>query len=138
METAIFHNISSQPFTGYWDGKKRTFASGSKKLLPLYLAEHFALHLTNKILIEKGDYTSTSPKKPEDVPNFKELFDQICIPQDTDEDDIVEMPVSNIVDRPKVKTIVDNEPPHVIGSPVDDSDDEESFAGMSESLPEEV
>jgi len=136
MKTAIFHNFTNEPFTGYWDGKKRTFAPGATKLLPAYLAEHYATHLTNKVLIEKGDYTSTSPKKPEQVPAFMELFNKACEYQDDDDEDEVEMPIVNAPKQNKVRTIVDDKPSQIIGSPDNDEDtsdvDEESFEGMND------
>ena len=129
MKTAIFTNITSEPFVGFWDGKKKTYAPGARKLIPAYLAEHYATHLTNKILIEQGEYTSTSPKKPEDVPKFIELFKKICQPQDDDEDeDEVEMPTRNV---PKVRTSVDSAPPQYIGSPEEGVSDDETFEGMN-------
>ena len=130
MKTAIFKNITDKPFVGHWDGKKRTFLPGAQKLLPAYLAEHYALHLTNSILIEKGHITMTSPKKPEQVPLFMEIFETICIPQDTDDDeDEVEMPVVDA--KKKVKTVVDDKPVQIIGSPDNDVDDED-FQGLKD------
>lgn len=137
MKTAIFHNFTKEPFVGYWDGKKRTFAPGAQKLLPAYLAEHYATHLTNKVLIERGDITSTSPKKPDQVPKFMELFEKACQFQEDDdeeENDDVEMPIQNVRQDKKVRTIVDDKPPQMIGSPVDD-DDDESFEGLNKSTP---
>lgn len=135
MKTAIFHNFTSKPFVGHWDGKKRTFAPGAQKLLPAFLAEHYATHLANSVLIENGDYTYTSPKKPDQVPKFMELFEKGCQFQaddDEDEDD-VEMPIVSV--RPTVKTIVDNEKPTIIGGPVEGDDDEESFEGLNKNSP---
>ena len=133
MKTAIFRNFTNKPFVGYWDGKKRTFAPGAEKLLPAFLAEHYATHLANACLIEKGEYTYTSPKKPDQVPQFMELFEKACEFQadDEEEDDDVEMPIRNV--RPTVKTIVDNEKPTIIGSPVGEDDDDESFDGLNKS-----
>ena len=134
MKTGIFTNITNKPFTGYWDGKSKTFQAGVSKLLPLYLAEHYAKHLTNSILIEKGDITSTSPKKPEEVPLFQELFIQICKPQDDDEDeDLPEMPARKVSSELEVtkrtETTVNAKEAQLV-TPVDGDDDEDEFEGL--------
>lgn len=74
MTNATFHNFDTEPFTGYWDGKAKTFKPGEKVYMPGFLAEHFAKHLTNKVLIRTGKEVYTSPKKPADVPEFMQLF----------------------------------------------------------------
>lgn len=74
MRIAFFTNFSAEPFTGYWDGKPRTFKPGDSRPLPEYLARHFAKHLSNRELLKLGKETATSPKKPEDVPEFMTMF----------------------------------------------------------------
>lgn len=128
MKTAIFHNFTSKPYTGYWDGKPKTFKPGDKKLLPDYLAAHYAKHLTNQVLTERGDVTSTSPKFPEQVPIFMDVFNQAYIPQDDDDADDVEMPVVNKTTR-RVETTVDANQPQDI-PPVDG--DDEDFEGLDD------
>lgn len=95
MKTALFVNISGENFTGYWNGKPKTFKPGEKVYMEDWLANHFAKHLTNKILLSKGEETATSPKKPEQVPKFMEIFNQCCIVEDeeekTDEDAQIEI-----------------------------------------------
>lgn len=85
MKTAQFTNFTNQEFIGYWDGKAKTFPSGSSLYMPDYLAKHFAKHLTNQELLRTkvdgslvyaGGDKMTSPKRPEDVPMFMELFDK--------------------------------------------------------------
>ena len=74
---ALFTNFSDTPFTGYWNGKGRTFEPGESKWIPDFLARHFAKHLTNReiLKIPRGE-TMTSPKKPEQIPQFMELFNK--------------------------------------------------------------
>lgn len=140
MQTALFHNFSSKPFTGYWDGKPKTFKPGEKVYLPEYLAKHYAKHLTNQILIEQGKERSTSPKFPEQVPDFINLFNKACIIEDSEEMTEAEVE-SDVMQKshqkepiqepkrmgrpPKVRTIVDDKPPQIINSP-----DEEEFEGL--------
>lgn len=90
MRQAIFHNFTEKPFTGYWNGKAYTFQPGAKKQMQASIAQHFAKHLTNKILMEKGGEFEnyTSPKKPEQVPAFMELFEKACIMLDDQVDEI--------------------------------------------------
>jgi len=79
MQNATFHNFSSEPFTGYWNGKPKTFKVGEKVYMPAYLAEHFAKHLANRELIRTGKETYTSPKFPRQVPVFMEMFNKAYI-----------------------------------------------------------
>lgn len=76
MKTAFFINYSSEAFTGYWNGKGRTFQPGETKLMPEYLAYHFARTLANRELIKLGKERSTSPKFPEQVPDFMEQLNK--------------------------------------------------------------
>lgn len=86
MKTAKFTNFSDEAFVGYWDGKPHSFAPGISRFLPDYLAAHFAKHLTNRELIKEGMVNYTSPKRPEDVPQFMELYTK-AYSEDTEEDE---------------------------------------------------
>lgn len=81
MANATFHNFSNEPFTGYWDGKPKTFKAGDRVYMPAWLAEHFAKHLANRELIRAGKETYTSPKFPRQVPQFMEVFNKAFIPE---------------------------------------------------------
>lgn len=94
MKTALFTNFTDQDFTGYWDGKGKKFAPGQTLYMPDYLARHFAKHLVNRELLRtdgngnlvyKDGDKMTSPKKPEDVPLFMELFNKAYTPDESDE-----------------------------------------------------
>ena len=94
MKTALFTNFTDQEFIGYWDGKGKKFTPGSSLYMPDYLARHFAKHLVNKELlrtdasgnlIHKDGEKMTSPKKPEDIPLFMELFNQAYTPDEAEE-----------------------------------------------------
>lgn len=93
-EPTLFLNFSNEDFTGYWGGRGRTFKAGEKKFLPRYLAEHYALHLTNRELLKLGKETSTSPKNPSQVPEFMELFNKACIPQENASTDVVDSQIA--------------------------------------------
>lgn len=80
MKRAYFRNFTEEDFIYFWNGKQYTFTPGQREDLPLAVAQHFAKHLTNKILIDRGDVQYTSPKRPQDVPKFMELFNQACLP----------------------------------------------------------
>lgn len=79
MTNATFYNFSAEAFTGYWNGKSKTFKAGEKVYMPAYLAEHFAKHLTNRELIRTGKETYTSPKDPAKTPQFMEVFNKAFI-----------------------------------------------------------
>lgn len=89
FKVGLFTNIWDKSFTGFWNGKPRTFKPGEKKYMPAYLAEHFAKHLANKMLEEMNtpdSIASMSPKKPEQTPLFIDLFSKACIiEEDQDE-----------------------------------------------------
>lgn len=85
MKTAIFTNFSNEPYTGSWNGKLRKFESGESQPMPDYLARHFAKHLTNRELLKLGHERSTSPKFPEQVPQFMDLFNQAYTPEEDTE-----------------------------------------------------
>lgn len=132
MKTALFINFTDQEFTGWWDGKGKKFPPGASLYMPDYLAKHFAKHLVNRELlrtdndgnlIHKNGDKFTSPKKPEQVPVFMELFNKAYIPDETEEmgggkDDIdaligaanknrearINRSTAQVVDIPKEKT----------------------------------
>lgn len=105
MKTAYFHNFSSETFVGMWDGRKKTFKPGAKLLMPESLASHYATHLANRELIKLGEFTSTSPKKPDQVPKFKELFDKACIiDEDSYEEDENDMDIAVLNDPSNRRT----------------------------------
>ena len=74
MPTACFYNFSDYSFTGRWGGEDQEFPAKSKTYMPAFLAQHFAKHLTNRELHRMGLDNATSPKNPEDVPEFNKLF----------------------------------------------------------------
>ena len=152
MKTALFTNFTNEEFTGYWDGKGKTFIPGQSLYMPDYLARHFAKHLTNRELLRidkngslvyKDGEKMTSPKKPEDVPIFMELFNKAFTPDESEEigsvekkDDIDTLidvanknkEVSNSLEKP-VKGKQDPKQPQVIDVPPSDDDEEEEFEG---------
>jgi hypothetical protein len=94
MKTALFTNYTDKDFIGYWDGKAKKFSPGQSLYMPDYLARHFAKHLTNRELLRtdesgnliyKDGEKMTSPKKPEEVPMFMDLFNKAYTPDETDE-----------------------------------------------------
>ena len=94
MKTALFTNFTDQEFTGYWDGKGKKFAPGQSLYMPDYLADHFAKHLVNRellrtsadgTLIHKDGDKMTSPKKPNEVPMFMDLYNKAYTPDETEE-----------------------------------------------------
>lgn len=106
MKTASFVNFTDSEFTGAYNGKKRTIAPGKKINMPDYMARHYATHLVNRELLridKKGNLVykngekMTSPKNPEQVPIFMELFNKAYFSNDDEiignEDDDADMQI---------------------------------------------
>jgi hypothetical protein len=145
---ALFFNFTTKPFTGYWDGKPRTFKPGAKQYMEEWRARHYAKHLTNQVLLEKGLENATSPKFPEQVPAFMEIFNKACIieeeqPEEQDESDLINKQHEATMNIPagktetkkagkgaKVPTLVDDKEPQIIEVP--DEDEDEDFEGLDE------
>jgi len=157
MKYATFHNFTSKPFTGYWNGKAYTFQPGAKKMhLNENLARHFAKHLANQVLTESGKETFTSPKRPLDVPEFMEVFNKAFIleghgeevdsetglPVDEVNGRMPDQPSMNIRTAPRVpvdpydananQAVGPGGAPQIIGSATEGEDDEDSFEGKGD------
>jgi hypothetical protein len=94
MKSALFINWTDRDFTGYWNGKGKEIKAGDKLWMPDYLAKHFAKHLTNRELLRtdsngnliyKDGDKMTSPKFPEQVPVYQELFNKSIQMDETEE-----------------------------------------------------
>lgn len=150
MTNATFHNFTEEPFTGYWDGKPKTFKPGDRVYMPAYLAEHFAKHLANRELIKAGKEVYTSPKNPSQAPQFMEVFRKAFIAdveakeKNTIDDEIAKAQVPSMDIRVEEPKRFDNGPaaamaaedamvagpgsePQVISSPDGEADDESGF-----------
>lgn len=92
----IFHNFTNKPFTGYWDGKAYTFKPGVKKYYVKGIAEHFAKHLANQVLTESNREIYTSPKKPQDVPVFMEVFNKALLTEEVPDEDNLDIPGGDV------------------------------------------
>ncbi len=142
----IFHNHTSKPFTGYWNGKAYTFKPGVKKYYSKFIAIHFAKHLTNEILTATKRERFTSPKKPWEVPVFMNEFDKALLVEEvpdednldieTDENVSSDVPSMNIKTAPRESVdpydassqppVGSGSTPQVIGEATDGDDKEES------------
>ncbi len=141
-KTALFTNFSNESFTGFWDGKPKTFAPGKSIYMPDFLAKHFAKHLVNRELLKVGKERDTSPKvkvsptgvEYVDNKNFMELFEKAYqvdkdeagaeAPQKDSIDVAIEVANRNRGNEEKVPAGV-----QIASFPEDDEDDEESFGG---------
>lgn len=142
MKTALFVNFSTEAFTGSWDGRTKTFEPGQQLYMPDYLARHLALGLTNRELIKLGKERATSPKFPEQVPDFMELFNKACIPEPDEEEIFGEDKngldtIINVVNKnrehrtklPEGAQHMEHKAPQIIDLPVED-EEEEKFGGV--------
>lgn len=153
MKTALFTNFSDESFTGYWDGKPKTFKAGQSMYMPDYLASHFAKHLVNRELLRtKPDGTAiykdgekmTSPKRPNDNPLYMELFNKAYTPDDEESIASQEDPIDVAINSANKNRDRASEgkqsadEPQIILPPADDEDedgDEESFGGAPTEAP---
>ncbi len=92
----IFHNFTNKPFTAFWNGRPYTFKPGVKKYYIKGIAEHFAKHLANQVLTESGKETFTSPKKPNEVPIFMEVFNKALLTEEVPYEDNLDIPGGDV------------------------------------------
>lgn len=103
MKKFYFHNFTDKIFTGYWNGRPYTFKAGTKKEYPRGIAEHFAKHLSNKVLTEQGKETYTSPKKPQEVKVFMDVFNKAFFVEEVDNGDNLDIvDGDSVVDEPSM------------------------------------
>jgi len=143
---ALFTNFTNEKFIGYWDGKGREFAPGQSLYMPDFLARHYASTLTNRELLRtdkngqsvyKDGEKMTSPKFPEQVPQYMELFNKAYTPDEeetlekkSDLDTEIDVLNKNLEKSEKNKVGKQNpKEPQIVLSP-DFDDDESSFEGM--------
>lgn len=146
MKTALFTNFTDEEFVGSWDGKLRKFPPGSSLYMPDSLAQHYAKHLVNRELLRVGadgkliykdGEKMTSPKFPEQVPLFMELFNKayrsesVEMGEDSKKDALdVEIEALN---KNRQKNAASNEAaqnpnePQIVNPPEDDDEDESAF-----------
>lgn len=147
MESAKFTNFSKEEFIGYWNGKGKKFAPDTAVFMPAYLAQHFATHLVNRellrrnsrgtLLIKNGE-KFVSPKNPERVPKFMELYNQAFELQDYngvenvgDDVDVSISSMNSNMEAMKKETQSKDEP-QVIMPPDFDEEDEDAFPDVPE------
>lgn len=139
VKTAKFVNFTSEPFKAWWNGKSKVYGPGQGASLEAGIAANHAKHLTNYVLLQMGKDKYTSPKFPEQVPDFMEIYNKAYFPE-VGIDEYVkergegeEQEVSKMPEEPKkMKTGVENEPSMVIAVP----DEEDEFVPPQNNTPE--
>lgn len=141
MKTALFTNFSTEAFTGFWNGKGRTFNPGQALYLPDYLARHFAKHLTNRELLKLGKERDTSPKVKmradgtEYIDNevFNEMFNKAYTPDESDslapngeKKDSIDVAIETANKNRNIPEVATPEDVQII--PPVDGDDDDGFA----------
>lgn len=105
MTTVTFLNFTNEDFIWKWDNVPFTFKAGESIRMESGQAKHFAKHLTNRELLKAGKENYTSPKFPDQVPEFMEIFNKIIIeegeeiPESKVEIEILNKPASK--EKPK-------------------------------------
>lgn len=64
VRAVLFTNFTNKEFVHTWDNVPYTFPAESTTYLPEYLANHFAKHLVDLVLAERGQ-TADHPDRPE-------------------------------------------------------------------------
>ena len=142
VKTALFTNFTDEEFVGYWDGKARKFKPGQSLWMDEYLARHYAKHLSNQELLrKKPDGTPiykdgekfTSPKFPEQVPQFMDLFNKAFQLEEDDQEvpaekDAIDVRIEALnknkqADKKAEKTQNPNEPQTVLSPDFDEEDE---------------
>ena len=102
----IFKNFTTEDLVdACWDGRCRKVRAGQQIEVPFYMAEAFARKLVNRellrtkadgTLVYPGGEAATSPKFPEQVPMFINMFKQAVteLDQDTENDAEVESEIA--------------------------------------------
>lgn len=101
MTTVTFLNFTNEDFTWNWDNVPFTFKAGESKRMESSQAKHFAKHLTNRELLKAGKENYTSPKFPDQVPEFMTIFNKIIIDESAEIPEAkIEMEILNSKDKP--------------------------------------
>lgn len=87
----------------------------------MLIARHFAKHLVNRELIKKGKYTATSPKKPNEVPEFMAEFDKAFFVEEVAEADDLSIRDKGPVDVEEPSMNIKIEPREPVSGPYDAS-----------------
>jgi len=61
-----FTNIDIEDYEGMWGGEVKLIKAGETTQFPAFLADHYAKHLVDKILLRQGvsDYSDVQLRKP--------------------------------------------------------------------------
>lgn len=61
-----FTNIDDEDYEGMWGGEVKVIKAGETTQFPAFLADHYAKHLVDKILLRQGvsDYSDVQLRKP--------------------------------------------------------------------------
>jgi hypothetical protein len=78
LEVINFTNITDKEWTGMWAQDKYVFQAGQTKAFPRFMAEHFAKHLADRVLIDEGkDFAADSTERKEVV---ERILGKVAIP----------------------------------------------------------
>lgn len=116
LEVINFTNIDKESFNGQWAGEITVIKAGETRPFPRFLANHYAKHLANKILIRGGqDWSNVLLREP----LLKQILGEISVSVEK-----VEIKTESPVEQTKV------EEPAKTEKPVETiSTEPETFAG---------
>ena len=121
----FFTNFSGEDFSWKWNSELFKFKAGESKMLPTYLALHFAKHLVDRELIKDSDDTGfyDNPKKRNDFMK-KCLTDKIISATSPDK---LTVKIANKRNKKATSRIIKKD----IKREVNKAKDEEEFAGLN-------
>jgi len=83
LEVINFTNITNKEWSHSWGGEPYVFAPGQTKAFPRFMAEHFAKHLGDRILIDAGkDFAMESPERKEIT---EKILGKVAVPAQIEE-----------------------------------------------------
>jgi hypothetical protein len=78
LEVINFTNITDKEWTHTFGGKPYTFAPGQTKAFPRFMAEFFAKHLGDRILLDEGKDFSMETKERKDI--TEKILGKVAVP----------------------------------------------------------
>jgi hypothetical protein len=99
LEIVNFTNIDNSDFTGYWGGQPYLVKAGETKQFAKWMAEHFAKHLIDKILIKSGkDFGKDSLERK---PLEDKILGKVAVPVEVKKEEVP----PEVQTKPEVKVV---------------------------------
>lgn len=87
-EIVTFVNITDKPFVGMWGGEKFPMKPRQESLMELWKALHFAKHLVDVVLNDRGIPTNTQGERDTLVKFIIKNVQQVSAPEEAEEETV--------------------------------------------------